>query len=130
MVNPDSLSVGDFVVVTEEFKSFGKVGAIFRIVSSRVPKNPTLALGWKMDMESGTAHLSDVYILPHDKISLLPREEVAKLFDRHLESALQKVRAAEKEYLFLKNRRDGLLYFKSAQEEARTLLSKTFYGIE
>lgn len=127
MINPDKVGVGDFVEVIEVFKDYGKVGDTYRLLDSRVPKEPTTAIGWKVDLATGKVDLQQAFKLPHDKIEVVSRKKIAKALEGLLSGAEANKRMADRAYNVIKGRIDGLLNHDSKEEEARSLMSKTFY---
>ncbi len=129
MINPDKLGVGDFVEVIEAFKDYVKVGQVYRLLDSRVPKEPTSAIGWLCNIDLGTVDVSQAFRLPHDKITALPRSKVAKLIEPILKEATKRKRDADREYNLVKSRLEGLMSHESKYDEANSLLNKTFYWV-
>ena len=117
---------GEYVVVMSEFHDYGKVGNVFRIVDTRIPGEPTAAIGWQINKETGEVIGPYTYKLPADKVNLLPRSDLAALLKKGLKKRQKEVDKAKLEYEILHKRIVNLEEYYSRERECEEFLSEMF----
>jgi len=126
MIDPSKVGIGDFVIAPSGVSDYIWPGDIFRLIDSRVPGEPTSAVGWKLNPVTGIIDSSQAYKFPHSSVELAPRHKVAEILKTSLKKIKLKVDSAKKEYNVLESRINGLLSHFSREEEVSHFMSDTF----
>jgi len=123
MIDLKKVKTGEYVIVTAPFHDYGKVGTVFRIIDTNIPGEPSSAVGWMINKETGLVDGGGYsYKLPQDKVEIMPRKELAAILRKSLKKIQSKLDGVRKEYEVLHERIDFLESYTSREEEVNELL--------
>lgn len=129
-VDLKKLSCGDYVVVSSVFHDYGKIGNVFRIIDTKIPGEPTAAVGYLIDSTTGLVVPPYSYKLPCDKVDAMSRKELAELLKKTLRLKKKIVDQAEQDYSILYKRIVNLESYYSHDRECEEMLTEMFHFIK
>jgi len=126
MIDLKSTRTGEYVVTTSVFHDYGKAGTIFRVISTEIPGEPTAAVGWMVDKDTGQVNTNQAYKIPCDKVEKLPRSALAGILKKSLKKLDLDVKKAQKARDVVEERVRNLESYYSQEQEFKDMLESVF----
>ena len=116
------ISAGDYVEADMNIYEYAVPGTVFKIIDRAIPGQPTSAIAWLVDSKTGNVSGSQAYPLPHDKISLMPRNKLAAIIGNQLAPLKNQKKDLDRQIEMIESRVRNIENTSSREEEETTFL--------